>query len=164
MNLSATIAKMRACGMPAEAIVECVEAITPDTFGGCVQRAIEHGFPADEVWGLVHTLMDTGAIRRSKTTVFRSGSKARWGYEGPVTPRLKDEDWIPLRMAILQRDGFVCEYCGVEGEDNAKWCVDHVVPLSRGGSNEPDNLVACCFPCNASKSDKLVHEWRGRYK
>jgi 5-methylcytosine-specific restriction endonuclease McrA len=47
------------------------------------------------------------------------------------------------------------------------WChkqltryhVDHIVPLSRNGSNNPDNLVVACSTCNTSRGKKLPHEW-----
>lgn len=51
-----------------------------------------------------------------------------------------------------------CYYC----HQDVKWGkhhVDHVVPLSRGGSNDISNLVIACASCNLSKSDKLPHEW-----
>lgn len=37
--------------------------------------------------------------------------------------------------------------------------VDHVMPLSRGGSNGPENIVIACQTCNQRKSWKLPHEW-----
>lgn len=37
--------------------------------------------------------------------------------------------------------------------------VDHIVPLSRGGSDAPENLVIACPRCNQSKHNKLPHEW-----
>ena len=37
--------------------------------------------------------------------------------------------------------------------------IDHVIPLNKGGHHLRDNLVAACNPCNASKSDNLIHEW-----
>lgn len=40
--------------------------------------------------------------------------------------------------------------------------VDHVIPLSRGGTNDPSNLVISCPKCNLSKNNKLPHEWNGR--
>ena len=36
-----------------------------------------------------------------------------------------------------------------------------IIPLSRGGSNDPENLTAACFECNNSKRDKLLEEWVG---
>jgi 5-methylcytosine-specific restriction endonuclease McrA len=49
------------------------------------------------------------------------------------------------------------------------WChkrlgqyhIDHVIPLFRGGSNAPDNLVIACPTCNLKKGIKLPHEWDG---
>ena len=76
------------------------------------------------------------------------------------TPRLTESEWLPLRAFILRRDGYRCTYCE---DTEAAMCVDHIVPLSRGGSNDPDNLTACCIPCNSSKSDRLLSEWKGRY-
>lgn len=49
-----------------------------------------------------------------------------------------------------------CYYCQ---EKLNKYHVDHIVPLSREGSNRPDNLVLTCPFCNRSKGAKLPHEW-----
>ncbi len=38
--------------------------------------------------------------------------------------------------------------------------VEHVRPLSRGGTNRRENLVAACISCNSQKRGMLVHEWR----
>ncbi len=39
--------------------------------------------------------------------------------------------------------------------------VDHIIPLSRGGSNWPDNLACTCARCNQSKGNKLPYvEWQ----
>lgn len=50
-----------------------------------------------------------------------------------------------------------CYYCGVKVDD--AYHVDHVIPLSRGGSNGPENIVIACKNCNQSKGGKLPHEW-----
>ena len=88
-----------------------------------------------------------------------SGPKERWGYECPITPRLPEKDWWALRWTILERDEHTCRYCATKAD---RMCADHVVPLSRGGTNDPENLVACCLSCNSSKSDRLLDEWQGR--
>jgi len=38
--------------------------------------------------------------------------------------------------------------------------MDHVIPVSRGGKHERENIVPACHPCNSSKCDKLVNEWK----
>lgn len=50
-----------------------------------------------------------------------------------------------------------CVYCG--SCENIE--VDHVVPLSRGGKHEIQNLVPACQSCNRSKHNKLLEEWKG---
>lgn len=51
----------------------------------------------------------------------------------------------------------LCYYCHNHVGDT--YHVDHVVPLSRGGSNDPENLVIACPACNLSKNKRLPHEW-----
>ncbi len=52
-----------------------------------------------------------------------------------------------------------CYWCNAKL--NGEHHIDHVIPLSRGGSNGPDNIVIACPICNLSKGDKLPHEWNG---
>lgn len=62
-------------------------------------------------------------------------------------------------QAQLQRQHGLCYYCaGKVG----KYHVDHAVPLSRGGSNDPSNIVVACVDCNLRKHTKLPHEFSGR--
>lgn len=53
-----------------------------------------------------------------------------------------------------------CWYCQKSIEDG--YHIEHRVPLSRGGSNNPSNIVLACPSCNLSKHDKLPHEWGDR--
>lgn len=50
-----------------------------------------------------------------------------------------------------------CYYCKVKVGKN--YHVDHVIPLVRGGSDGPENLVIACSTCNQRKNKKLPHEW-----
>lgn len=56
-----------------------------------------------------------------------------------------------LRFAILNRDGFRCQYCGAAAP-NVPLVVDHVNPVALGGGNHPENLRAACFVCNSGKA------------
>lgn len=40
-----------------------------------------------------------------------------------------------------------------------KYTVDHMAPLSRGGSNWPSNLQLLCKRCNSAKNDRTMEEW-----
>lgn len=61
-------------------------------------------------------------------------------------------DPIPpkLRWEVLKRDKYVCQYCGACGP-NVELEVDHKIPVSRGGTDDMDNLVTACFKCNRGK-------------
>lgn len=52
--------------------------------------------------------------------------------------------------AILVRQGGICASCG----SDQRLEVDHIVPISKGGSNWPENLQVLCRGCNARKSSK----------
>lgn len=56
-----------------------------------------------------------------------------------------------LRFEVLRRDGHTCRYCGAKAPDVAL-TVDHVIPTTLGGSDDPANLVTACQPCNAGKT------------
>lgn len=56
-----------------------------------------------------------------------------------------------LRYEVLRRDNYTCRYCGASAP-SVQLEVDHVVPQSLGGIDEPSNLVTSCEPCNAGKS------------
>jgi len=55
-----------------------------------------------------------------------------------------------------------CAGCGaaITKTGKGKYHIDHVMPLCRGGSNNPDNLQLLCPPCNHRKNDKHPDEWR----
>lgn len=74
-------------------------------------------------------------------------------YDGQ---RLPAGDWHIVRSIVLERDGYVCTYCGSEKQLEG----DHILSLKRGGSNAFSNLVTACRPCNLSKGPKTMKEWR----
>lgn len=61
-----------------------------------------------------------------------------------------------LREAIKKRDNYTCRECGnsVYKEPNLLLEVDHIIPISRGGKTEADNLQTLCWRCNRKKSNK----------
>lgn len=61
-------------------------------------------------------------------------------------------EWIRERENPNQ-----CIYCGAE----KRLTVDHMIPLSRGGPDHPDNAVWVCSRCNSSKGNKRLYEFYG---
>lgn len=41
-----------------------------------------------------------------------------------------------------------------------KITVDHILPRTRGGKDEPANWAVCCLPCNMAKGNKTAEEFR----
>lgn len=72
-------------------------------------------------------------------------------------PPLADRTPIPseTRRYVFARDGELCKYCG---DFDGPFHIDHVVPWSRGGTHDPDNLRVACAKCNLSKSDRTPQE------
>ena len=60
------------------------------------------------------------------------------------------------RELVTGRAGDRCEDCKVyEPGQVGTFHVEHIIPTSRGGSDEVDNLAWSCSPCNLSKSNRL---------
>jgi hypothetical protein len=55
------------------------------------------------------------------------------------------------RFEVLRRDENTCQYCGQSAPDVVLH-VDHVEPVSLGGSDKPDNLLTACQDCNLGKA------------
>jgi 5-methylcytosine-specific restriction endonuclease McrA len=62
--------------------------------------------------------------------------------------------YLAHRDDVMERDGGTCVYCGA----TEKLCIDHLIPVLRGGDNEPDNLVVACKSCNSGKAGRLIEE------
>jgi 5-methylcytosine-specific restriction endonuclease McrA len=58
-----------------------------------------------------------------------------------------------LDLVAMYRGG--CAYCGARRKLQA----DHRTPLSRGGTNQIDNILPACAPCNLSKHDRTESEF-----
>ena len=62
------------------------------------------------------------------------------------------------RTRILARDGGRCRVCST----TERLSIDHIIPRSRGGSGEDDNLQVLCLSCNASKNNRLAADMAPR--
>ena|SRR6185437_114596 len=70
---------------------------------------------------------------------------------------VSQSEWAALRKAVLERDNYTCHHCGQQADS-----CDHVKAVVSGGLSILSNLVASCRPCNSSKRDLPLDEWKGR--
>jgi len=83
--------------------------------------------------------------------------------------RLFREFWLRIpkyKRAVFLHDQFICQICGAEHTklneygitipDLSRLSVDHKIPISKGGTNEPGNLQTACRTCNSVKGDKIL--------
>ncbi|HSF16557.1 MAG TPA: HNH endonuclease [Vicinamibacteria bacterium] len=61
------------------------------------------------------------------------------------------------RQNIYLRDRYRCQYCS-RRFTASQLTFDHVIPASRGGRKEWENIVTCCIQCNRQKGGKLPSE------
>lgn len=57
-----------------------------------------------------------------------------------------------VKLLVWSRDGGVCVKCGAAKDLH----FDHIIPHSRGGSNEAANIQLLCRTCNLAKGDRLI--------
>lgn len=60
-----------------------------------------------------------------------------------------------IRYDVLKRDNYRCKICGRGSKDGVKLHVDHIIPVSKGGKTEMNNLQTLCSDCNIGKSNKI---------
>ncbi len=82
---------------------------------------------------------DPEAAPMNYAQVRRSRAKANGGWDDDVTMK-----------ALLARDGEECSLCGRQVITGLPW-IDHIVPLSKGGSHTWDNVQVAHHICNARK-------------
>ena len=80
--------------------------------------------------------------------------------------RAGGKHWIDraVRLAIYERDNWTCHLCGEGIDPDAHWnddrgaSLDHLIPRSLGGTDEPDNLRTCHRACNSRRGVKDLEE------
>jgi len=67
---------------------------------------------------------------------------------------------MPSKAQVLERWGNRCHLCGkkidlrLSGKDRAGFTFDHVIPVSKGGTNDPENIRPAHFACNIARGNR----------
>lgn len=91
-----------------------------------------------------------GGVLRSPSLTVPVPSVVRLRYMVRVARRRQA---VLSRRAVFARDDHTCQYCGGPADS-----IDHVLPRSRGGGHDWENLVAACRRCNLAKRDRTPEE------
>lgn len=81
----------------------------------------------------------------------------------PRVIRLFSFDRVPKyrlrfnRRNVFARDGYRCQYCGGRFDPD-ELTFDHIVPRSRNGQTNWENIVCCCIYCNSKKGGRTPEE------
>lgn len=93
----------------------------------------------------------------------------RWRKANPIAHRAHEAHRRALKLhsngkytpadvqRLLETQAGLCHWCQSLLD---VYHVDHVVPLSRGGSNSAENIALACPSCNLRKKDKTPEEWQ----
>ena len=68
---------------------------------------------------------------------------------------LKTKRIALTRKNIIQRDKYICQYCGKYAKNIT---IDHVIPKVKNGKDTWENLVSACVKCNLNKGNKLISQ------
>lgn len=123
------------------------------------ERTFRRGF-----YDGVDTVLDALArgITARQITVWRDTKVFDWRFlDNDLSNRFETpglpEAWGLIRQRILERDQYICQYCGLSGANT----VDHIVPVTSLGQDADENLVTCCQSCNSRKRDHSVYAFLG---
>ena len=96
-------------------------------------------------------------INRNSSKIVKSTTKLSITNFNLFNVRLDSSNWAELREIVFDRDNYTCTYCKQRG--NKLEC-DHIIPITKGGTNKLSNLTTSCMKCNRSKYNKNVDEWK----
>ena len=96
-------------------------------------------------WAGTHHLIDEALEIIQSHIIYHENKQAK-----PAKRSQINNNYNHYFVTLGKRDGFQCCYCG--SVQNLE--IDHIHPLSHGGSNKVENLQLLCGTCNRQKSDQ----------
>ena len=110
------------------------------------QAFLKKGFIDDE-WNLLNWQKRQPESDSSATRVQRYREKRR-------AMGLSSNGYTKHSETVMQRDGHACVYC----ESTENLCIDHVMPVNQGGTDDLPNLVTACKACNSGKAGRTPEQ------
>lgn len=110
---------------------------------------------------------------RRRHSEFMKGKKYKLGSKGYVSwnyidgrskltsPGRYGDDWDKIRYLVYKRDGFRCQFCGING---VPLHVHHKIPFMISRDNSPENLISLCASCHRKEDARIIKEMKGGMK
>ena len=106
-------------------------------------------------WAPLRPCRWPGCLRRQAAaycaTHARRSSRNHHGLSGAA--RGLGAEWQRARTMVIERDGGRCQLRR-SGCTLVATTADHILPRSRGGTHDLNNLRAACFHCNSARGDR----------
>lgn len=71
--------------------------------------------------------------------------------------RKEIKDSMTRNQKLIKKLGEQCLACGTKKEI---LCIDHIVPLSKGGKNKESNFQVLCISCNSKKKNRTINFYK----
>lgn len=97
-------------------------------------------------------LLGTTSTKRAKKLI-KCGNAIK--YSNTEIILTKGKSYLKNAYSELKEERGYCYICG----SNIGLTIDHVIPISKGGSNDKSNLRLACEYCNSFKADKTIQEF-----
>ena len=91
----------------------------------------------------------------------RSKNKEKWRPAKNARQSIRNRVFSEKQYLILDKElrkiySSPCFNCGSTENQS----LDHLIPLSRGGTHSYGNIITLCLPCNMSKHARTITEWK----
>lgn len=108
-------------------------------------------------WGSWSNALNTFVNKINGTAQIDDKKVQKVTVENNILEEDKRDIKLGLRYNVLKRDFFKCVLCGISPAVNPTTIlhIDHIVPFSKGGKTEINNLRTLCKDCNLGKSNKI---------
>jgi hypothetical protein len=113
-------------------------------------------------YGLRKCLRCKKVFPLNKDTFFHNNSKGSGGFDWYCKEchKIKNRKYYGLtflknRFEFLKKFNFTCQYCGRKAPE-IQFHIDHIIPRSKKGNDDFNNLTLSCDDCNIGKGNKTL--------
>jgi hypothetical protein len=107
--------------------------------------------PYRKIWGSVNSACQFLAK-------YHQGEITKEGLlKGNMSANIRYSIPLRTRWAVLKRDSYKCTKCGSSpsADHEVRLEVDHIIPVTKGGQNNIENLRTLCWKCNQGRKNKI---------